>query len=69
MAITKKEKILNLIDSCKALGWDMVIPNVDNLKDDDEIPGMVIGSEAYISLVMEYLPEYIPEDEPSKTLH
>lgn len=67
MSISKQEKILQLVDACKELGWEMVIPNVDMLEDNDEVPGMVIGTPEYIATVIEYLPA--PMDEPEETLH
>ena len=45
----------------------MVIPNVDMLKDDDEIPGMVIGQSEYIAKVIDFLPPTL--DLPKSTLH
>ena len=67
MSQTKQEQILRLIDACKDLGWEMVIPNVDMLKDDDEIPGMVIGQSEYIAKVIDFLPPNL--DLPKSTLH
>ena len=67
MSQTKQEQILRLIDACKDLGWEMVIPNVDMLKDDDEIPGMVIGQSEYITKVIDFLPPTL--DIPKSTLH
>ena len=67
MSLSKQDQILRLVDACKDLGWEMVIPNVDMLDDDDEIPGMVIGQPEYIAKVIEYLPP--PEEEPKETIH
>lgn len=67
MDLTKKEKILRLVDACRDLGWEIVIPNVDMLEDDDEIPGMVIGQADYITKVLEFLPP--PIDLPKETVH
>jgi len=67
MSLTKQEQILRLVDACKDLGWEMVIPNVDMLEDDDEIPGMVIGKADYIAQIIDMLPP--PIDRPKETIH
>ena len=67
MPLTKQEQILRLVDACKDLGWEMVIPNVDMLEDDDEIPGMVIGKADYIAQIIDMLPP--PIDLPKETIH
>jgi len=67
MELSKKEKILRLVDACRDLGWDMVIPDVDLLKDDDEIPGMVIGNMEYIQKVLDVLPT--PDAPTKETIH
>ena len=67
MSLSKQDQILRLVDACKDLGWEMVIPNVDMLDDDDEIPGMVIGQPEYIAKVIEHLPP--PEEAPKETIH
>lgn len=67
MPLTKQEQILRLVDACRDLGWEMAIPHVELLDDDDEIPGMVIGKADYIAQIIEMLPATI--DLPKETIH
>lgn len=43
-----KKLILNLVDAVTALGWEILIPNAEDLSDDDPVPGMIIGSTEFL---------------------
>lgn len=45
------ERLLNLIAE---IGWSIAIPDVS---DDEEVPGLIIGTEEYVGKVLACLPE------------
>lgn len=43
-----KQLILDLVDAVTALGWEILIPNAEDLGDDDPVHGMIIGSTEFL---------------------
>jgi hypothetical protein len=44
-----------LIKSIHDLGWSLAIPNCDK---EEYVPGLIIGTEAYVSAVIDHLPAH-----------
>jgi hypothetical protein len=44
MAWSQEEAIKNILLGCKALGWHVLVPNVDG---DNDVGGLVIGTQEF----------------------
>tara|TARA_Y100001963_G_C6751548_1_gene434482 strand:- start:489 stop:722 length:234 start_codon:yes stop_codon:yes gene_type:complete len=55
--LTTTEAISILVDVCKALEWEIVIPDADHLNDADEVHGVILGKVEYIKFILAQLPE------------
>ena len=43
-----------LIKNIHDIGWSLAIPNCN----EEDVPGLIIGTEDYVSAVIEHLPEH-----------
>jgi hypothetical protein len=50
----KQQLIKDLLTICEELGWNVAIPQVE---EDDEVPGLIIGTAEYVEMVTEALDE------------
>lgn len=54
--LTTTEALSILVDVCKALEWELVIPDAEHLSDTDEVPGVILGKVDYIKFVLAQMP-------------
>ena len=55
--LTTTEALSILVDVCKALEWEIVIPDAEHLADTDEVPGVILGKVDYIKFVLAQMPQ------------
>lgn len=46
----EQEAFVMIIEACRILGWQFVIPNF--VEDDDEVPGLIIGTKKYVDKIL-----------------
>ena len=55
--MTTTEAIGVLVDLCKILGWEIIIPDADHLDDTDEVHGVILGKVEYIRYILAQMPQ------------
>lgn len=55
--LTTAEAIAILVDVCKALQWEIVIPDAEHLNDTDEVHGVILGKLEYIKFILAQMPK------------
>jgi len=55
--LTTTEAIAILVDVCKALQWEIVIPDAEHLNDTDEVHGVILGKLEYIKFILAQMPK------------
>lgn len=56
LEIKRENAISAIVQACNALGWSICLPDASLLSMDDEVQGLIIGCDDYISYVVGCLP-------------
>lgn len=54
--INKNNAVMAISKACDVLGWAICVPDASLLSLEDEIQGLVIGREEYVSYIIACLP-------------